>query len=264
MTQPNGAWQEADDDRQERTGRRGRCTRGRPAQQRAQRGAGRPFRSGQDHAGGGAAGRDRHHPAVGPGGGRHHGQRLRRGGDQAAAVGQPHARAADPCRGQGQPARHARVCRLHRGPAGGPAGRGRGAVRRRGDRGRRRAHPDALGGMRRRRHATRRRHHQDRPSAGRLRPGPVRLSRGVRRQRRPAVSAGERRQGRGERADRAAVRAPVRLLGRHPHRSRPRSRGRRPGGGTARLADRGNHPGERGRVPHGRLPLRRGNRRRRA
>ena len=87
------------------------------------------------------------------------------------------------------------------------------------DRGRRRADPDALGGVRRRRHAPRRRHHQDRPSAGRLRRGPVRLPATLRRQRRPAVPAGERRQGRGERADRAAVRAPVRLLGRHPHRS---------------------------------------------
>ena len=49
--------------------------------------------SGKTNSGRGAAGRDRCHPAAGPGRGWHHGQRLRRGGDQAAALGQPHPRA---------------------------------------------------------------------------------------------------------------------------------------------------------------------------
>ena len=54
---------------------------------RAQRGAGRPLRGGQDHAGRGAARRDRHDPPGRPGRGRHHGQRLRRGRGPPAALG---------------------------------------------------------------------------------------------------------------------------------------------------------------------------------
>jgi hypothetical protein len=53
-------------------------------------------------------------------------------------------------------------------------------VRRPGDRRRGRPDPDALGGMRCRRHAPGGRHHQDRSPARRLRAGPVRVPAGVR------------------------------------------------------------------------------------
>ena len=113
--------------------------------------------------------------------------------------------------------------RLHGRPAGRPAGRRRGAVRGLGGRRRRRPHPDALGRVRRRRHAARGRDHQARPPA---RPTSTRPWS-------PAATAfgdsvaplylpvGDG-QGTVERADRAAVRAPLRLLRRHPHRARPR------------------------------------------
>ena len=66
---------------------------------------------------------------------------------------------------QGQPARHPRLRRLRRRPAGRAARRRRGPVRRLRGRRHRRLHPDALGGVRRGRHAARRRHHQARPAS---------------------------------------------------------------------------------------------------
>ena len=78
----------------------------------------------------------------------------------------------------------------------------------------------------------------------------------LRRLGRPAVPAGHRRPGRRQRADRAAVRALLRLLGRLPRGARPRPGRRRPDRGGAQRADRGDHPGERGREPHGPVPVR--------
>src|SRR4051795_3420417 len=45
---------------------------------------------------------------------RHHGLRQRRGGDPPAAIGRSRARLAGARRGQGQPDRHTRLCRLRR------------------------------------------------------------------------------------------------------------------------------------------------------
>src|SRR5215469_16488275 len=142
-----------DDDRQESIDSRRRCTNGRPARRRSQRRAGRPFWCREDHAGRGAAGRDRCHPTGGPGGGWHDRQRLRRSGDQATALDKPHPGPAGSRRCQGELARHPRLRGLYRGPAGRAAGGGRGAVRRVRDRGGRRPDQDAVGGVRRGRHA---------------------------------------------------------------------------------------------------------------
>ncbi len=121
---------------------------------------------------------------------------------------------------------------------------------------RRRADPDAVGGVRGGGHAARGRDHQDRPSAGRLRRGPGRLPGRVRRVGGAAVPARRRRRGRRARPHRPAVRALLRLLRRQPGRLRGHRGRRRPGGGGPLRADRGDHPGERGRDPHGPVPVR--------
>ena len=86
------------------------------------------------------------------------------------------------------------------------------------------ADPDAVGGVRRGRHAARRRDHQDRPSAGRLRRGWTRAARRSATRVAPLylpVAANGHR----HRADRAAVPALLQLLRRRPHRGRdPRPR----------------------------------------
>ena len=99
----------------------------------------------------------------------------------------------DPQRHQGQPARHARLRRLRRRPAGRAARGRRRAVRRLRRRRDRRRDQDAVGGVRRGRHAARGRDHQDRPPAGRLRGDAGRVPRGLRRRRAAAVPAGRRR-----------------------------------------------------------------------
>ena len=82
--------------------------------------------------------------------GRHDRHRLRRGRAPPAALDLARAGTAGARRREGQPARHPRLRRLRRRPAGRPAGRRRGAVRRVRRRRRRRRDPDALGGVRRR------------------------------------------------------------------------------------------------------------------
>ena len=134
------------------------------------------------------------------------------------------AGAARARRRQGQPARHPRLRRLRRRPARRPAGRRRRAVRRLGRRRRRRRDPDALGGVRRGRHAARRRRHQAGQGPRRLRRGGRDLPAGLRRRRAAAVPAdGRRRRHRG-RPDRPAVADGRRLLRRHPGRARARPR----------------------------------------
>ena len=99
----------------------------------------------------------------------------------------------------------------------------------------RRADPDGVARVRRRRHAAGRRDHQARPRPRRLR------------RRRRAGAGGVRRQGR----------AGLPARGRPPRRAahrRPRPRR------AARRADRGGHRGVRGRVADGPLPRRRGDR----
>ena len=203
----------------------------------------------------------RRDPAGRPGGGRHDGQRLRRGRGAAAALGQPHAGAGAARRRQGQPAGHARLRRLHRRPAGRAAGRRRRAVHRLGRRRHRRPDPDAVGGVRRGRHPARRGDHQARPSARRLRRGARRLPGRVRRLGRSAVPAGDRRPGRRQGPDRPAVRAVLRLLIRQPGGAATPIRTTRTGWPSPQRADRVDHPGERGRVAHGPLPRRRAHRR---
>ena len=228
MRQPNRVVGGEAHDRQEGTDTRWRDSSGRPARQRAECRAGRPLRVRQDHAGRGAPRVYRRYPAGRAGRGRVHGQRLRRGGGPPAALGEPHPGAGAARRGQGQPARHARVRGLHRGPAGRAAGGGRRAVHRAGHRRGGRPDPDALGGVRPGWHAARRGHHQTGPPAGRLRRGAARLPGRVRRLGRPAVPAGHRRPGPGPRPDRPAHRQVLRLLGRHQDRAGPGSGLRRP------------------------------------
>ena len=128
----------------------------RPAREDPQRGARRPLRRGQDHAGRGAARGHRHDQPGRHDRRRHHGQRPRPGRGRPAALGAPVACAADPVRRRhGQPARHPRLRRLRRRAARRAARRRRGAVR---GLGRRRDRPDhrrAVGGVRRGRHPAR-------------------------------------------------------------------------------------------------------------
>src|SRR6185369_7787464 len=144
--------------------------------------------------------------------------------------------AGHPQRHQDQPARHARLRRLHGGPKG-RAPRGRlSVVRRLRHRRDRRRDQDAVGGVRRGRHAARGRDHQDRPPAGRVPGDAGRVPRGLRRRRGAAVPAGRRAR---HRADRAAVAEAVQLLRRRALRGRARGRRRGAHDRPARRADRG-------------------------
>ncbi len=256
MRQPNSVVGGETHDRQERIDSYRRYSRGRSARQRAECRAGRPLRVGEDNSGGGSPHQHGRHSAGRTGGGRQHRQRLRRGRGPAAALREPHPSAGGARRDQGQSSRYPRVRRLHRRPAGGPAGRGRRTVHRAGHRRRGRPDPDAVGGVCRGRHAAGRGHHQAGSPAGRLRRGPAGLPGRVRRFRRPALPAGDLgTRGRGG-AHRPAVRPVLRLHQRDAHRARPGPGPGRPHGGTAQLADRGRHPGERRRNPHGPVPVR--------
>ena len=165
-------------------------------------------------------------PAGRPGRGRDHGQRLRRGRGQAAALGQPHPGAGDARRGQGQPARHARATPTSPGTCG-PGLRAADAALFTV------SAADGVDGLTRmlweecaaRRHAARRGHHQAGPPAGRLRRGaaPPAGRRSASRWRRctcrsPTGQAGVRG------LIGLLVRAVLRLLGRHPHGARPGAR----------------------------------------
>ena len=128
-------------------GRRSRSHRGQSGRH-PQRGARRALGWRQDHSRRGPAGRRRRPDQTGHRRGRHHGLRLRRRGDPAAALGGTGAGFAAARRRQGQPDRHPRVRRLRRRTAGRAAGRRLRAVRDRGERGRRRADQVAVAGVR--------------------------------------------------------------------------------------------------------------------
>ncbi|CAM5459387.1 Peptide chain release factor 3 [Streptomyces violaceorubidus] len=144
------------------------------------------------------------------------------------------------------------------------------ALRRLGLRRGGRLDPDALGGVRRRRHAARHRGHAPGGRPRRLRGDDADLRGGLRRRRSrrgtaavpPAARSARPRRARArDRARGAALAEAVRL---RPGRARGlRTRRGRPA--TARRgpldADRGDHLGERGRDPHGALPRRRAGRR---
>ena len=167
----------------------------------------------------------------------------------------------DARRRHGEPARHAGLRRLHRRPAGRAAGGGLGAVRRL-------RRPTAWTASRRccgtsaQRSACRAPSSSPRSttSARDFDGGPGGVPRGVRRRGAAAVPAGAAGVGdRRDRADRAAVAEALRLLVGHAGRGSPESgRGPAAHGRAARRAHRGHHHRERGRVPHGPVPRRRG------
>ena len=105
--------------------------------------------------------------APGPGRGRVHGLRPRGRRAPAGPLGLAGRGVGAPRGGEGNLRRHPGSPRLRRRGAGGAEGGGCRPLRRLG-RGRRRRHdPDALGGVRRRRHAASRRGHPPRPAARR-------------------------------------------------------------------------------------------------